>query len=293
MWKPHLDDLRKSRRQALKERWGLRSRIGMKRAAFGHKANAALRTALGDLNVTLKFDNNGYSPDANDIIVEAMGWRTLQVPRASALTERLTVPNLLDCIYRKDTSAIQVLKTDEGVNIFAKADAVALLERLSPNAVRFRLERAVVFDRPRLTVTKLVTDSAGKKHPRTREFRQLSLGQQQSVLLAVMLSADSNTPLIIDQPEDNLDGEFIYQSVIPVLRRAKERRQVIVVTHNANIAVLGDAEQIVVLRASNEKGVIVSRGSIDDPPTREAACALLEGSREAFQRRARIYGVPN
>jgi hypothetical protein len=63
-----------------------------------------------------------------------------------------------------------------------------------------------------------------------------------------------------------------------------------VVTHNANIAVLGDAEQIVVLRASNEQGVIVSRGSIDDPGTREAACALLEGSREAFQRRARIYG---
>ena len=291
-WKPYLAGLWKQRREALKERWGLRARIGMKRAAFGYKANAALRTALGDVNVTLKFDENGYSPEANDIIVDAMGWRTLQVPRASALTEKLTVPKLLDCIARKDPSAIQALMTDEGVTIFAKADAVALFERLSPDPVRFRLERAVVFDRPRLTVTKLVTNSAGKKNPRTREFRQLSLGQQQSVLLAVMLSADSNTPLIIDQPEDNLDGEFIYQSVIPVLRRAKERRQVIVVTHNANIAVLGDAEQIVVLRASNDKGVIVSRGSIDDPPTREAACALLEGSREAFQRRARIYGVP-
>jgi len=110
------------------------------------------------------------------------------------------------------------------------------------------------------------------------------------VLLAVMLSADSNAPLIIDQPEDNLDGEFIYQSIIPVLRRVKERRQVIVVTHNANIAVLGDAEQIIVLAANNEQGVVVSRGSIDDPSTRELACALLEGSREAFQRRARIYG---
>jgi predicted ATPase len=106
-----------------------------------------------------------------------------------------------------------------------------------------------------------------------------------------MLSADSNTPLIIDQPEDNLDAEFIYQSVVPVLRRAKERRQVIVVTHNANIAVLGDDEQIVVLRASNEPGVIVLRGSIDDDETRESACALLEGVREAFQRRARIYGI--
>ena len=169
---------------------------------------------MGDLNVSLKFDMNGYAPEANDIIVEAMGWRTLQVPRASALTETLTVPKLLDCIGRKDTSGIQALMTDEGVAIFAKADAAALIERLSPNPVRFRLERAVVFDRPRLTVTKLVTDRAGKKHPRVREFRQLWLGQQQSVLLAVMLSADSNTPLIIDQPEDNLDGEFIWVQLL-------------------------------------------------------------------------------
>jgi ABC-type histidine transport system ATPase subunit len=243
--------------------------------------------------VALKFDENGYSPEANDIIVEAMGWRTLQVARATALTEKLTVPRLLDAIARKDPSALQALRTDEGINIFSRVEAATVIEKLSPDPVRFRLERAQIFDRPRLTVTKLVTDSTGKKRPRTREFRQLSLGQQQSVLLAIMLSADSRTPLIIDQPEDNLDGEFINQSVVPVLRRAKERRQVIVVTHNANIAVLGDAEQIVVLRASNEKGVIVSRGSIDDPETRESACALLEGSREAFQRRARIYGIPN
>ncbi len=262
----------------------------MKRSAFGSKASAALRAALADLNVTLKFDESGYSPEANEIIVEAMGWRTQQVPRATAITEKLTVPKLLDAIARKDTAPLQALTTDEGVTIFSKADTALVLEKLSPNAVRFRLERAEVFDRPRLTVTKLVTDRDGKKHPRMRDFRQLSLGQQQSVLLAVMLSADTNTPLIIDQPEDNLDGEFIYQSIIPVLRRVKERRQVIVVTHNANIAVLGDAEQIVVLRASNEQGVIVSRGSIDDPGTRASACALLEGSREAFQRRARIYG---
>jgi len=86
-----------------------------------------------------------------------------------------------------------------------------------------------------------------------------------------------------------LDGEFIYQSIVPVLRRAKERRQVIVVTHNANIAVLGDAEQIIVLRSTNERAAIVDRGSIDADNIREAACTILEGSREAFRRRARIY----
>ena len=290
-WKPHLEGLWKERREMLKERWGVRSRIATKRSAFGHKASAALRTALADLNVSLKFDENGYSPEANEIIVGTMGWRTLQVPRAAVLTEKLTLPKLLDVLAKKDVPALEKLTTNEGARAFTKADAAALIERLSPDSVRFRLERAQIFDRPRLTVTKLMTGSDGKKYPKTREFRQLSLGQQQSVLLAIMLSADSNTPLIIDQPEDNLDGEFIYQSVIPVLRRAKERRQVIVVTHNANIAVLGDAEQIVVLRGTNEKGVIVSRGSIDDQETRDAACALLEGSREAFQRRARIYGV--
>ena len=106
-----------------------------------------------------------------------------------------------------------------------------------------------------------------------------------------MLSSKSNAPLIIDQPEDNLDGEFIYHSLVPVLRLAKERRQVIIVTHNANIAVLGDAEQIVVLKSTSEKGIIISRGSIDDPTTREADCSILEGAKEAFQRQAKIYGV--
>jgi ABC-type cobalamin/Fe3+-siderophores transport system ATPase subunit len=124
-----------------------------------------------------------------------------------------------------------------------------------------------------------------------RDFAKLSLGQQQSVLLALMLSSSTDRPLIIDQPEDNLDGEFIYKTLVPVLRRAKERRQVIIVTHNPNVAVLGDAELIVVLRAISDRGGVVARGSIDEPVTRDATCAILEGAREAFLRRAKIYGI--
>jgi hypothetical protein len=76
-----------------------------------------------------------------------------------------------------------------------------------------------------------------------------------------------------------------------VLRRAKERRQVIIVTHNPNVAVLGDAEQIIVMKAMNDRGEIVARGSIDHVATRDAACAILEGAREAFLRRAKMYGI--
>jgi hypothetical protein len=64
-----------------------------------------------------------------------------------------------------------------------------------------------------------------------------------------------------------------------------------VVTHNANIAVLGDAELIVALKATNERATVVTRGSIDHKETCDAACAILEGSREAFNRRAAVYGV--
>src|SRR6185312_15384452 len=107
----------------------------------------------------------------------------------------------------------------------------------------------------------------------------------------LILSSDTNRPLIIDQPEDNLDGEFIYSTLVPVLRRAKERRQVIIVTHNPNVAVLGDAELIVIMKAASDCGQIVARGSIDHPQTRDMACAILEGAREAFLRRAKMYGV--
>ena len=66
-----------------------------------------------------------------------------------------------------------------------------------------------------------------------------------------------------------------------MLRRAKERRQIVIVTRNANIAVLGDAEQIIVLKSQSDRGIITARGSIDDPETRDAACNILEGAREA------------
>jgi len=76
-WKPHLDGLWKQRKESIRERWEIRARSAMKRSTFGRKASTTLRAALTDLNVTLKFDESGYSPEGNDIIVEAMGWRTL------------------------------------------------------------------------------------------------------------------------------------------------------------------------------------------------------------------------
>jgi ABC-type lipoprotein export system ATPase subunit len=103
--------------------------------------------------------------------------------------------------------------------------------------------------------------------------------------------AESNDPLIIDQPEDDLDNAFIFRSVVKTLRYIKERRQVIVVTHNANIAVLGDSEQIFPMRQEGIKGRAFERGAIDRGPTKQAVQDVLEGGTDAFLRRKAIYGV--
>ena len=105
-----------------------------------------------------------------------------------------------------------------------------------------------------------------------------------------MLS-DSNKPLIIDQPEDNLDSEFIYKTIVKNLRKIKEQRQVIIVTHNANIAVLGDAELIIPLKSTSIKTHVLNSGSIDRKETREICCEILEGGKRAFVQRKDIYGI--
>jgi ABC-type Na+ transport system ATPase subunit NatA len=290
-WQPHLTETRKRRATALAKRWADRDRVAMLRETFGRRATAILREALSDLQVSLKYARNAYAPDAAELIIQVMGWKTNQQPRAAWLVSTLTIPILLDAVQRKDINPILALKTPEGVDVFKRDEANTILERLAEPSVKFALERTTLHDLPRLQVSRAIPDGAGGQRYIVRDFAKLSLGQKQSVLLALMLSSDSDRPLIIDQPEDNLDGEFIYTTLVPVLRRAKERRQVIIVTHNPNVAVLGDAEQIVVMKAMNDRGEIVARGSIDHPETRDAACAILEGAREAFLRRAKIYGV--
>jgi DNA repair ATPase RecN len=290
-WKTHLAELRRKRIAALARRWTARDRIATQREAFGKLASTTLREALTDLQVSLKYVRNAHAPEAAEQIIAIMGWRTNQQVRAGYLVEGLSVPGLLDAIHHMDVKPLTQLQTKDGFNAFDKDEAKAILDKLGEPAVKFALERVALYDLPRLQVSKLVDDGNGGKRRVARDFSKLSLGQQQSILLALMLSANSDKPLIIDQPEDNLDGEFIYSTLVPVLRRAKERRQVIIVTHNPNVAVLGDAEQIVVMKAHNDRGEIVTRGSIDHPETRDAACAILEGAMEAFTQRAKMYGL--
>ncbi|CAJ9799738.1 TrlF family AAA-like ATPase [Burkholderia pseudomallei] len=289
-WEPQLKTLRSHYTALLNERWRARKNVAALRQAYAISASRALAEVLTDLHVKLQYVESGYSDEAVSIIADAMNWRTVNYVKARLIVEKLTLPGLLNAIAKSKPAELEAITVTNDVHQFSASEAQEILQKLGDPQVRAALEQCHVDDLPRLTVTRRIDDD-GKVKFIHRDFSQLSLGQQQSVLLALILSSDSARPLIIDQPEDNLDSEFIFHTFVPVLRRAKERRQVIIVTHNANIAVLGDAEQLIVFKSNSDRSMIVARGSIDDKAARDAACKILEGAREAFTRRARIYGI--
>lgn len=128
-----------------------------------------------------------------------------------------------------------------------------------------------------------------------KEMNDLSTGQKATAILLLLL-LESDAPLIIDQPEDDLDNFFIAEGIVPKMREEKRKRQFIFSTHNANIPVLGDAELIVGLRAVGEAeeghGEIPVdwMGSIDDENVRLNVEEILEGGKEAFEIRRAKYG---
>jgi len=122
-----------------------------------------------------------------------------------------------------------------------------------------------------------------------KPIEQGSIGQKSTAILALLLSA-GDQPLIIDQPEDDLDNQYIYDVVVDLLRKRKFSRQIVMATHNANIPVNGDAELIVALEVKNQLGEMLTSGSIDRSDVKDAVTAIMEGSAEAFRLRRERYG---
>ena len=123
-------------------------------------------------------------------------------------------------------------------------------------------------------------------HPHFKDASDLSRGQKCTALLPILLARRDN-PLVIDQPEDNLDNHFIFETVVNAVRRMKKRRQMIFITHNANIPVLAEAELVLVMTSDGRVGTVEKRGTVDE--CREQIIDLLEGGREAFERRSKRY----
>jgi len=157
-----------------------------------------------------------------------------------------------------------------------------------------RLPRDQVLQLEELELPDLINIELNIAHEGRENFKpldKLSTGQQCTAILHLLLLQNLD-PLIMDQPEDNLDNAFIADRIVAELRSAKIARQFLFATHNANIPVFGDAEWIGVFEAANDQArmPIESQGAIDVPEVRNKAAVILEGGRAAFNQRKAKYG---
>ena len=117
-----------------------------------------------------------------------------------------------------------------------------------------------------------------------RPIEQASPGQKTAAILAFIL-AYGTEPLVLDQPEDDLDNRLIYDLIVQQIREIKAKRQVIIITHNPNIVVNGDAEKVLEMAYKGGQCVIGDRGSLQSQAIRDAVCRVMEGGTEAFEKR--------
>lgn len=113
---------------------------------------------------------------------------------------------------------------------------------------------------------------------------QGSQGQRSAALLAFLL-AFGDEPLVLDQPEDDLDNHLIYELIVRQIRENKLRRQLVIVTHNPNVVVNGDAEMVHAFDFRSGQCRVIERGALQEKTVREEVCRVMEGGREAFSRR--------
>jgi energy-coupling factor transporter ATP-binding protein EcfA2 len=141
--------------------------------------------------------------------------------------------------------------------------------------------------------TKHITIEYGIKYDGI-DIQKLSPGTRGIVLVLLYLALDDgdDRPLVIDQPEENLDPQSIYAELVPLFQASKRKRQVVMVTHNANLVINTDADQIIIAEVGAHTGgglppITYRSGGLDEAPIRKLVCNILEGGERAFQDRAR------
>jgi type III restriction enzyme len=183
--------------------------------------------------------------------------------------------------------SLQLLKWKEGAPE-EKGDAPAtpiLGEALGPDFLE-RLKEAISTERVSVLLRAILRPRVEVFHLRDGqpiEFRKASQGEQAATLLNILMN-QSHGPLIIDQPEEDLDNKIINE-IIKTIRTAKDERQLILATHNANIAVNGDSENVIELVLGEQK----AGGAIDEEDVRTAIADTMEGGKDAFELRRKKY----
>lgn len=275
-----------------------------KAAELSAKLGGAVRITITPQGLRAKFDEslerlfygqNVRSPARTQIVkaeapeperaperpVEMHGETRYLVPRIPRYLDPIDLAEAIR-MEQSGASPNSLLEANFGVDSEAMRRNIALI---SPEKL-FTLETLAVPDLPRIEL------QVGRGEFGYKPLSALSVGQRCTALLSLVL-LESPAPLLIDQPEDDLDNQFIFDQIVATLRHEKERRQFIIATHNANIPVSGDAELIIALQADDKRGWAAEDcvGSIDSEPIKQFVERILEGGEAAFRMRKEKYGI--
>ena len=259
---------------------------------------APMQAAIDELGDEMQFSVSvGY-------LIEAKSWldrssRFFDGRRTGADTKRSEIEKIVE------TKLVPAWKSGDGSVI--KPAIEELLAAVDPNTFpemfgTSKLSRVELYDW--LFSVEHIELSYKIRYSGT-ELEHLSPGTRGIALLVLylLMDEDDTRPLVIDQPEGNLDNSSVYKQLVPYIRKAKKRRQVILITHNPNLVVATDAEQIIIATAARKSSQPYPRlhydaGSLEhsvigeELGIREAVCLLLEGGEEAFKARENRYSLP-
>jgi DNA repair ATPase RecN len=252
----------------------LRRLSDMRDVRFAHRTEVA-QSLNSQLSPTIRvtIEQYGNTDSYRDLLLDAMkgsGFKYTQV--VDRVVQRIPPQELAATVQRGDAQALA-----EQLDIDTDR-ANRLLLQLKDRPVVFDVEIVDLYDRPTIEL---------KDGPDYKDSSALSTGQRCTTILPILL-LESASPLLIDQPEDNLDNAFIYETVVKSVRGVRGRRQLIFVTHNPNIPVLGDAQRVLVLQSTGRRASIKAAGTVDE--VKEEIEFVLEGGKEAFQMRKERYG---
>jgi len=268
--KQRSDDLAGSRAQRvelLQQLNELRDRRFAIRKAVANKINADVSP-----QVRVRVEQYGNPAPYRALLEDALRGASIRhLKVAEKIANNVPPGDLASAVAATDADA---LATRAGINL---DQASKVIGTLGSSRLMYELDTVEMIDLPCIELQ----DGTEYKDSLT-----LSTGQKCTTILPILLM-DSENPLLVDQPEDNLDNSFIYETVVTRIREMKHRRQLIFVTHNPNIPVLGDAEKVFVLKSTGTSAATEKEGTVDE--CKHQIVRLLEGGEDAFLQRKRRY----
>lgn len=251
----------------------------LKRASELHDQRFALRKRIAERlssqfpSIRVTVTQAGELHDYQELVTDALkGSGVKQGVAAERLCQIFLPTELAEVVANND---LNTLSQRSG---FDEDRSKKILSTLRTGGTHYAIETVALDDRPCIEL--LDGDTF-------KESTHLSTGQRCTTVLPILLT-QSERPLLIDQPEDNLDNAFVYETIVRALQTIKGSRQVIFVTHNPNIPVLGAAERVFVFSSDGQHSTLKQVGTVDE--CREQIERILEGGREAFLLRKARYG---